>query len=162
MTSNAILSSKSYFLRWLLSTHTFSLKRLIWEWGSIGCTLPAAVGKELCATTPEERWFRSSTWFTLHLHLPSTSSRDQLSYWVQPKIWSLDWEPGQMNKTKHKREERRENEKIGEGEELHSVWKGRRKVLGKFNHKYKWPGKWYNRMGKTGFVTARGQKTQPD
>lgn len=52
--------------------------------------LPAAVGKEFRATAPEKRGFRSSTWFTLHLNLASTSSRDQLSHWVLPKIWSLD------------------------------------------------------------------------
>lgn len=80
MKSNVILtwesSWNSVYLRIPLS-----LKDRWENEGAYG-TLPAAVSEELGAAAPEECGFRGSTWFTLHFHLASTSSRNQLPYWV--------------------------------------------------------------------------------
>lgn len=136
MKSNVILTLESFW-SYVLKCYllTFSSKDR-WENEGYYGMLPAAVGEELGATAPEERGFRSSAWFTLHLHLASTSSRDQLSHWVQPKIWSLDWEPGPMKRKEQKRGEG-EVRKWEVRERNHKVWeKGGQVFLGKCNHKY--------------------------
>lgn len=53
--------------------------------------IPAAVGEQLCSTTPEQTGLRGSSRATVNHHLSPSSCWDKLPYWIQPEIWSLNW-----------------------------------------------------------------------
>lgn len=58
----------------------------------VGMFLPAAVDEQLSATTPEQAGLWGSSRLTLNHDLSPSGSWDQFSYWIQPKVWRMDWE----------------------------------------------------------------------
>lgn len=53
--------------------------------------IPAAVGEQLCSTTPEQTGLRGSSRATINHHLSPSSCWNKLPYWIQPEVWSLNW-----------------------------------------------------------------------
>lgn len=53
--------------------------------------VPAAVGEQFCPTAPEQARLRGSSRPTRDHDLPPSGCWDQLPYWIQPEVWSLNW-----------------------------------------------------------------------